>query len=56
VIRLSPRFQKKPAEETLAVFGDMLNRLKKRYKQSEEMPATADFPRLSGTSRRGWMG
>jgi hypothetical protein len=45
VMRLSPRF-KQPADPAYADrYKDMLSRLKRRYKQSEEMPASVDFPR-----------
>lgn len=42
-IRLAPRFQVKIDDNTTARFTDMLDRAKKRYKQSERMPTTHEL-------------
>lgn len=42
-VRLAPRFQVKIDDTTTARFTDMLDRLKKRYKQSERMPTTHEL-------------
>lgn len=39
-MRLSPRFGKEPSPITTGRYDDMLRRLKLRYKQSEQMPAS----------------
>lgn len=43
VIRLAPRFGVEIHESVVARHGDMLDRLKKRYKQSEKIPSSAEL-------------
>lgn len=50
VIRLGGRF-KQPADQMYRErYTDMLSRLKRRYKQSEEVPSSADFPYMQLSS------
>jgi hypothetical protein len=50
IIRLSPRFGITPPEYVAACYADSLSRMKKRYAQSEEMPAASasSFPFMGG--------
>jgi len=42
-MRLAPRFSVKPDEVIVARYEDMVGRLRKRYKQSERMPSSAEL-------------
>lgn len=49
-MRLQPRFGTPIDQTTVACYVDMLKRLKKRYRQSEEMPASFGELRSTSTS------
>ena len=53
-MRLAPRFQVPIAEETSSRYGDMLKRLKKRYRQTAPMPNSYGELRPTGFRASNW--